>query len=223
MNISVSGKIASGKTTVADYIKEQYGFTQIRSAKYLKELCALIANKNLFLLAGFPTQIIDQKIAELLRYISISEEEYQHLLLKTDEYVEMYHDITDTSKKTNEVRSMLQDVAYKIKEEVRQSIWIDSCLKDMYEMDGENFIHDDLRYPFEHEKLRQHGFILIRLDIDEATQAKRVKKLYGNIDKERFSHISETALDGYEFDYRIDASLPLEEVLRQVDEIIKGA
>jgi dephospho-CoA kinase len=224
--VSISGKISSGKTTVSDYLKEEMGYTQIRSAGYLKKLCSAMASKNLIMdVSGVTsTKMFDDEITEIIDFLSNGAEEKKKLKSLVNELLVEYSDVTSIAKKTDRVREMLQVVANRAINDIRQTIWVDACMKEMKELskilDTKLFIHDDLRYPHEYETLRREGFVLIRLDITEEEQKKRVKRLYGDIEGSRLTHISEIALDRHVFDYNVDATQPLEDMLQEILDIV---
>ena len=79
---------------------------------------------------------------------------------------------------------------------------------------------DDCRFPNEAEKLKELGFVFIRINCPDETRKKRLKKRSGETDYKFFSDPSETLLDGWLCDYAIDGSLPLEEFLKEVEGVV---
>lgn len=226
--IAVSGKIASGKTTVSDYLKEKFGYVQIRSAEYLKKICSDMAKLNLMesMDPTISTDLIEKKLNENIEFISKDRNEYIKLKDRLEELRHDFSHVRSTDKKTDDVREMLQVVANVILNEIRQDIWVGASIKQMkslkLEMGHEKFVHDDLRYPFEFTALRKEGFVICRMDITEETQAKRIKKIYGNINPERLTHISETGLDNHIFDYNFSTEQPLDKMLTEIKNTIAG-
>lgn len=222
--IAISGKIASGKTTVSDYISNNYGHIQIRSAEYLKKLCMDIAigNKKSQILTG-KLKTIYSEAYETVQFIAINEEESRLIWNRLKPLMKEFNDVLDTSKKTDRVRSMLQIVANDLIDNVRQTIWIDSLIKGVGDKleTSPLFVHDDLRYPFEALALRNAGFTLIRLDISKEEQLKRVGELYPDLNLKRLNHKGETALDKHGFDYVISSNQPLEDMLTEINTIIR--
>lgn len=229
--IAISGKICSGKTTVSDYLKDNYGFTQIRSAEFLKKICSTMAKINLLSSVSSANQTATASLYNILdnyiRYISKNDIEYNKVKEEITRLHKEFSHIKDASKKTDDVREMLQVVANELIEKVRQDIWVSSTIKYMKELEltegVTKFVHDDMRYPFEYDALRKEGFVLIRLNISKEIQLKRIKKLYGKIKPERLEHISETALDRALFDYEISSDQPLPDMLLEIKKIICSA
>ena len=227
--IAISGKICSGKTTVSNYLRDEYGFTQIRSAEFLKKICSTMANINLILSMSSERRFVVDSLYKVLdnhiRYISKDDSEYNKITEEMTRLHKEFSHIKNTSKKTDDVREMLQVVANELINKVREDIWISSTIKYMKELETTKgitkFAHDDMRYPFEYDALRKEGFVLIRLNISKETQLKRVKKLYGEVRPERLEHISETALDRGLFDYEINSDQPLPYMLAEIKKIIQ--
>lgn len=226
--VAISGKICSGKTTISNHLVDIYGHTRISSAKHLKSICGKMATYNLFNNLFNDSLAVNKSVLntyndslkEEIRFITNNEEEFEKAFDLALKLRKDFSHVENTEQKTDDVRNMLQEVARVMLDNIRKDIWINSMFKST-DPSTPFLVHDDLRYPAEYDILREHGFVMVRLDIEEDLQAKRIKKLYGKIDPKRITHISETLLDNHEFDYNIDASLPLEEVLKQIDEIIK--
>lgn len=225
--IAISGKIASGKTTVSDYLHDELGYVQIRSAEYLKRICKDMAKLNLLESseANINTSIIEKSLNKDINFISNSKEEEELIRYKIDELRTRFSHVKSTDRKTDDVREMLQIVANVLLNEVRQDIWVGSAIKTMKSLQKEGlhkFVHDDIRYPFEFSALRKEGFVLFRMDITEVTQSKRIKKIYGDIAPERLTHISEIALDRHVFDYNFSSEIPLDDMLNEIKETVVG-
>jgi len=235
--IAISGKICSGKTTVAEMLKNELGYTRMFFANELKVLCTDISNYNKFMVSmtsippvGNGASIMMDKIIEDIHRITTGDEEfykaYQLVLGLIQQYKHVTNYNMDADKKDNAAREMLQIVANVLRDQVNSNIWCNSALLKMNELQSvcgfDKFVVDDLRYPNEFELLHQNGFVLVRLNISEAVQDKYVKKLYGKMDESRLTHISETALDNMTFDYVVDADQELDSMLDEVSKIVSG-
>lgn len=88
---------------------------------------------------------------------------------------------------------------------------------------------DDARFPNELDLIKKDGWILVKLEISEETQRKRLEKKYG-VEKaaehlKNIGHHSESYIDDYDsqiFDYVIDANQSTEYVQNELDKIIKN-
>jgi hypothetical protein len=104
----------------------------------------------------------------------------------------------------NKNRELLQEFGSKVRE-ISPDAWIKSL--DHRTSGKEFLIIDDLRMENEYEYCKKNGYIIIRLDVSPEVQEKRIKDIYPDNWKDhldRRNHITETALDNYKFDYRIN-------------------
>ena len=80
---------------------------------------------------------------------------------------------TDLFSMEGKDRLLLQNLADKMKL-IDQDIWAKYVMTQIAEQD--NIIIDDLRFKNEHKFLREKGFIIIRLIVDENIRIDRLKK-----------------------------------------------
>ena len=105
-------------------------------------------------------------------------------------------------------RPLLQQIGQQFRT-IRPSVWIDLLIAEANKLSEEFRIKkvegclvcDDVRFPNELDALREDGWFLIRLEVDDETRHKRVKHTYlhdADIHWANRNEISETALDDYE-------------------------
>ncbi len=120
------------------------------------------------------------------------------------------------------VRELLQAYGSSMKGLYGQNYWAERLLDYARDMNIENFIVDDVRYPYELEALKEYAdsFYSIRLLIHPQLQQERYQALYGReLDETKLGHHSETSLDEYvDFDTLMDAATPFEWQVRLVAE-----
>lgn len=75
----------------------------------------------------------------------------------------------------------------------------------------------DLRLPNEYDRLRSEGFTLIRVECPEHIRMWRAIQAGDDVTTRDLASITETALDGYDFDYTLDNSGNLDELYTQID------
>lgn len=228
--IAISGKMCSGKTTVANMLERDLGYIRLFFADELKTLCRDIALYNKVAAAGL--ELAARKpILEIIwddaQRITTTDEEYaaamNQILFIMEEFREVTHYDPNSDKKSNEVRRMLQQVGTEyMRHNVNDNIWVNALEKQIKKWEPAKLVVDDMRYPNEFEMLRKNGFVMVRLSVSRDVQQKRLSKLYGSIDESKFVHPSETALDHMIFDYVIDADQPAEEMLKDIRSLLGG-
>lgn len=144
MKIGLSGRAGCGKSTIADYLIQHYGFRRYAFATKLKEICN-----------------------------------------------EMFPEILALPKVKH--RWLLQKVGTDWFRSVDSDVWVKYLIRNV---SGENIIVDDMRFKNEADALREAGFLVVRVERDA-----ELRGAWGyNVED---VHISETALDNYDFDYTL--------------------
>ena len=72
-------------------------------------------------------------------------------------------------------RPLLQQIGMKMRE-IRESVWLDALIRESEKYDL--VVCDDVRFINEAKTLKEHGWILIKLDIDDDLQKKRLQNTY---------------------------------------------
>ncbi len=102
------------------------------------------------------------------------------------------------------VRELLQKTGTDaIRNGLHQDAWVNALWADY--QDGNKWIITDVRFPNEYDSIKEHGGIMIRLTRNDSSED---------------THISETALDNYKFDYVVDnEGLSLQETYNKVKSV----
>ncbi len=106
-------------------------------------------------------------------------------------------------------RKLLQDLGQKLKE-IDPNVWVKLLEKklDSLEKKGiDKIVVDDVRFPQEMKSLRQKGFTILKLNINDALQKKRIIKTYPETYKLHLAglnHISETLNSDFITNYEIN-------------------
>ena len=103
---------------------------------------------------------------------------------------------------------LLQFVGEGFRKLYGEDIWINKLVEKI-NPDNDTYV-SDLRYPNEFQKLKDLGFITVKIN-----RPNRI------IDRDP-NHISETALDNYKFDYEIDNDGTLEDLHDKLDKLISN-
>src|SRR5690625_61911 len=189
LRIALTGRIRSGKTTIADYLWLKHDFAKVSFARSLK----LTADRL-----------------------------FSHL------YEPIYEDCPfseggRTIKEYRKPRALLQELGQKMREIV-EDVWIKQAEQDVKLAEDwrstAGVVIDDLRQPNEYEWARANGFIIIRVEADEALRLKRAEQEGDSFSAEDMAHDTEQHVDGFSVDYTIVNDGDMNDLERQVDEIM---
>ena len=186
MRIGLAGKMASGKDTIGLALRENKD----------KEM----------LLLSFAGGLRDE-IAETLKEIksnnfikpdSMPDDLYELLLDESKE------DKIDVYKRTNRMRQILQKYGTEFRRKEKDSYWVDKLEETITKNKDKSICVTDARFINELDMLKRQGFYLVKIDISDKEQEKRLRARDGNAIK-RIKHISESAFEDYkDFDLEID-------------------
>ena len=79
---------------------------------------------------------------------------------------------------------------------------------------------DDLRQPNEYEWAKANGFTIIRVNADEGDRIQRAERAGDSFSADDLAHDTEQHVDGFSVDYTIVNDGSLSDLKRQVDEIM---
>jgi len=120
-------------------------------------------------------------------------------------------------------RAILQAVGQKMRE-IDEDVWIKQAEQTMrvYEnlRSTKGVVIDDLRQPNEYEWTRANGFIIIRVEASEDLRLKRAEQAGDSFSEEDLAHDTEQHAEGFSVDYTIVNDGDLDDLKRQVDEIM---
>lgn len=104
----------------------------------------------------------------------------------------------DLFKMEDKDRPLLQQIGMKMRE-IRHDVWLDYVIAEAEEYDNPQIIRiiDDVRFINEATKLKENGWKIVRISIDEDTQLKRLKDTYDDweIHWDNRNNPSETEVD----------------------------
>lgn len=97
--------------------------------------------------------------------------------------------------KTNEERQILQELADDLKK-WDNNVFTKRLLLEVVRAYATGLrrpaVVDDLRFPHEARDLKDHGWIIVRVQVPESIRMARIKEKYPDTDPARFEHASET-------------------------------
>ena len=208
MGVGISGKIATGKSTLAmEIMKHTKPGTLARPSRKLAlaDELKLVVGKMLYPLA------------------------HQQVGFPKDEIV-----LGWVQKNKHRLRGTLQDIGLLMREEAGESYWVDKMLSKVYNggkwrPGGFIGVVDDVRFRSEFTALREAGFLMVRLEVpklqtwfEHPVYVQRRDTLYPNLPHTQLEHQSEVDLDDYAddghgatcFDISLDCTLPSRDVFK---------
>lgn len=208
---TVSGKIGAGKDTVAPRLVEYLGYTNSFHEFFARPLREEV------------NQIIDcinraPNIAEAVRLV---EEE----LHPTNFYkvIDVLYDdvkagiITNSYQRTDATRMALQWWGTEVRRAQDKNYWVNKAMHESIKKLASDFsvFVTDSRFPNEADAVKRIGGTIIRLDVSEDEQSRRIMNRDGVRPKpEDRLHASELGLDDYEFENSISTdNYTLDEVV----------
>ena len=209
MKIGITGKMVSGKTTLAEYLVREHGFTRVSLADPIKELESIQAH--------VPDALVTQKLRPIIN--NLVEKKQRHELEKW--LMETFAKYPKMPGEKN--RDLLQTLGHQARERYGNGIWVNYALKRSKQYD--NVVIDDMRYQNEALLLRSSGFSIWRIEISKDTQRRRLLSIYGPQMLEFTDHPSETNLDtGWDlFDHVINGDDSPKELFEAARRILEDA
>lgn len=210
VNLAISGKMGSGKSTVAGFLRDRFGYQVVSLATPIYEIGTSIAHKDL------------DRLQDLISCYNLHLAS-DHLISLFEEHRFYFFDKNEdgTLKKTDMFRGLLQRIGNTVRNSCGERIWAIILLEEIGKK-SEHFVCDDVRSVVEKELLASNGFRTIRLDVSDTVQKHRLYKKYGYVDAEKLMHSTETDLDEGTFDLRINTDfMSLERVFKLAEEFVK--
>lgn len=236
--IGVSGKIGSGKDTVAPILMkiltnnvQQVEIVQEYFAKPLKmevqQVIDIIREeiaRNEEVEWAYPIAVKNVSIA-----MGIDEQDAEYVVET------LFHDIADDEEenihsynKVHSVRTVLQYWGTEVRRKQDDNYWVNKAIKAVYEhiANGRSVYVSDVRFPNEADAIKEFLGNVIRLDVSDEEQSRRILAR-DNVEVTEMArqHSSEVALDSYEkFNARIltDGFSPAEVAEKLANELLSA-
>jgi hypothetical protein len=229
MDIAISGKMGSGKTSTSNYLAKKYGFTSFSFANKIKELEAIQANTPQYSWRGHVFPIVYELIHYLIEsdpdnYLSDSTTKESMLISATDIILMEFEKHEQMPGTKN--RKLLQDLGNGLRTFLDFDVWVSYTLHSYRYKSCRATIIDDLRYRNELDACIKNGCVTIRLEVSPEIQKERLLRIYGLDyldDPSILTHISEVDLDDrlQEFDFILDANGTEDYLFQQVNSIME--
>jgi dephospho-CoA kinase len=202
--IGISGKIGSGKDTIYNIIKETYTLPNGKVWQNMKFAGKLKAVASL--LTGIPIEKFeDQEFKKTILGSEWGKPNKQNPLSA----IEPFKDITVIEMMS--VRDLLQKLGTEaMRNGLHENVWVNALFSD-YTKD-QYWIITDVRFPNEFKAIKEKGGIVIR--VNRPSHSKHIVKVIND-------HPSETALDGYDFDYVIENDGDLKKLKSKIKSLLE--
>lgn len=207
---TMSGKMGSGKDTVGDIISDE-----LNSKDY-----KLINTSFGYLIRKELTDVVKgyQETTNMYDYAVEVNAEKQDLDLVSH----LLKDCTAYDR-TDEARTALQVWGTEVRRKQKNNYWINQMVKFIVEAvnKGHSVNVTDARFPNEVELVEDLLGKVIRLDVPAKERLKRIQKRDQiKVTYENFNHVSEFALDKYEFERIFDGMKKPQEIADEALEYI---
>jgi len=178
--IGISGRKRAGKDTLASFLVNDHGFKRLAFADALK---AIVAELNP-IIEAFNTEAYGEAREWRLG------EELRHCKTDTDPTG------WEHAKAMPEVRRLLQAHGVAVRNHIGDNVWVDALMRKASWLlaEGQPLVVTDVRFPNEADAIHNKGGIVVRVNRPGTADGTNATDL----------HISETALDEYEFDLVVD-------------------
>lgn len=219
MNLVLSGKLACGKSVLANQLKNELDYEILSIGATIKSAAnELIEGEEKFKKFIFEKIDSDEKLKTIVeKIIKEFKVSFNEITFKKDS--------EDNYIKTDEYRSLTQFIASTFRNELGEDFWVKLVSEYALKLskEGRKVIVDDLRFPSEKEIFEKYYFKTIRINVSKEVQKQRINNRGdGLISEEQLNHLSETALDEEKFDLVINSDLmSMEEVKAAVFDYLK--
>ena len=221
IGLALSGKLASGKDTVAPAALSRIGVATMEHMFFARPIKDEF-NGILRTMRAAPSAVAAQ--AAVADQFDLPVEAAGRLVDLIRDQAVANPDLRSTDR-TPEMRAALQYIGTDVRRQQDPDWWVNISLRSALDVlaEGRSVFFTDTRFPNEAEAVRDIGFTVVRLDITDETQRTRLADRDGLApDPAAVNHPSETALDNYNgFDVRISNDGPIEHAIAATINAIK--
>lgn len=200
--IGMSGKIASGKDYTANLLMEEIMCTGelVNFISFADGLRIEVSSVAEFIEMG----LSDDEIAEVMKATPSDIKTFRELMADDDLFTRTH----DPKLRTKNVRLIMQHWGTNVRRRDNDNYWVDK-LVDYVNLNSSQYdyiVVTDVRFPNEANAIINNGGVLVRCQVDEDTRLNRIKGRGTTVTSEQLTHVSETALDDYDFPFIIDTN-----------------
>ena len=202
-SIALYGPIASGKTTVADILVSEYGYTRVSLTTPLKRLAEL-SREILHCRQVGALQTDSHAWMERKALVEGLTDKVSH-----SDFVLASSALNDTLLQPGKPRLWLQQIGTDLFRAADPDVWVRALVNSLPFRGTPPFVVDDMRFQNEAAALAAAGFKLVSCWLPEQSRLQRVASIYEGVMPDE-THASECALrDWKDWDGVINTGVPM--------------
>lgn len=211
----ISGRLSSGKDSVAAAVMEQLGYTDSVQVSFATALRREVGD----LLEIARMNDLSDTVAKIANYAALSLENVNETATLLHQATRLNPDITPYTR-TREMRLALQSWGTEVRRRQDQDYWVKRGATEVINAlaEGKAVHVTDARFINEVQTAKALGFWAVRLDVDLAVRAERLHQRDGlTIDPVSENHPSEVELETYDgFDQHVSNNGPIKETVEAI-------
>jgi adenylate kinase family enzyme len=178
--IIIVGKMASGKTTVANHLCDKWGYTKIALADPIHQIVNLLES--------------DKSNDEI--FIECIGKYYDVDLMQRAMFYKVFDDTRKIPLEFPKPRKRLQYLGTDgVRQRIDKNFWIKFTELRSEQLGVNKIVMDDIRFRDEYDFFANRNWTPIKLIISNYEQDRRLRKLYGEYDPDILKHSSELDQD----------------------------
>ncbi|MGG1445028.1 AAA family ATPase [Brevibacillus laterosporus] len=193
VKIALTGKMRSGKDTVADYLAEHYGFIRFAFGDGIKRVCHEL----------FPDQFTDGK-------------KPRALLQGVGQALRTFDPDVWVNRTLGEI-----DRENKAYYRGAYRILLDDVIISDVEANPLHVVISDLRQPNEYARLYTEGYVIIRVNASDDVRIDRMRSAGDTFDLADFTHDTERYVDIFAVDYELNNNGSVRDLYEQIDVVMR--
>lgn len=199
MIIGLSGKIASGKSTIAHLLASRPEVSPAEVVPFSKELRKEV-DSIIHIITLTARQDDGKKLALAAAHDYATASAPKDAV---ESVVDCLHDpvvngeVTSSKQRTPEVRRALQLWGTEVRRAQNEQYWVDAFLDSAFKSQVST-VCDDVRFPNEAKAILAQGFPVVRIEVPESVRTERLRGRDGVRVDLASQHASETSLDDFD-------------------------
>ena len=174
-HIMFVGKMAAGKTVLANYLQGHWGYKKLSLADPIKKIEQTLANGHI------------PATATALHMAHLNEKEKKI-------FIKILEEALLIPREEPKPRKRLQFIGTDGgRKRISDMIWVEYL--NRVARDCNKVVIDDVRFKNEYQFFKNTGYFPIAICVSPETQMKRLESLYGEVDPVILEHPSETEID----------------------------